>query len=649
MVFVLRQLQAAAHCNRTPLAAAFIDLKKAFDSPPRDAIWQCLEAIGCPGDLLAMIRAIHVDPVACVRGSEVILKILRGVRQGCVLGPALFGLVFEFVLRRSNLEDELGLLCRVSSGAPEGEGGSFKVAHGEFADDGAIVGDPERISAALSRIQAIGGRIGLDISVGKTEWLWLQPPNESVYTLDGDPTTVVLNGEPIKHVHSFRYLGSTISEVGGLSAELDFRTCAARKVLYSLAKLWANTKVSIRRKVRYVRTKVFSTLLYACETWATTFKDESKLEVFLNEIRLAVLCTKRYKDFVVLPNEELHRRCRLPSIRELLAKRRLSFYAQVIGDPSCRLASRMVFVEAVDGKVVSGRLRKTWCKLPVRDLQFLMSEDDLSAVVYKTLDQLLKIRSEEKGKTRCRNMLNALANQNKGSSTKALLVSDRAKPFPCQLCKARFAERKELYRHLRRDHKANSLDLVEATTSVDPVPQDGSTGCVDGLVWATVLTLPQQSDGPPWSCPADRCHMTYKRYGFLERHVTLKHTVEFVSGRTRSVPSPGEPVTSMESVVETIVSEVGPHLEGDEVSNGPPRPWTEGMDVCPYPMCRGGRGKAWSLKSWLNHGGKVHKWNFANDKPSRARKTKIAQSQTVEVPVGTAGVIRGRSGRTTVS
>ncbi len=726
MIFILRQLQASAHINRTPLAAAFIDLKKAFDSPPREAIWQCLRAIGCPKDLLAVICAMHDAPEASVRGSDVVFKILRGVRQGCVLGPALFGLLFEFILRLSGLEEELGLLCRISrrgegivEGAP-GNADTFRPCHGEFADDGAIVGEPEKISAALERLQKVGGAIGLDISVPKTEWLWLQPPNESSYKFANDTTRVMLNGEPIKHVESFKYLGSTISETGGLENEITARIGSARKVLLSLSKVWANPRISLHRKVRLVRTKVYSTLYYACETWATCQRDVARLEAFTNEIRLAILCLKRFRDGIVLPNEVLLQKCKLSPVRELLATRRISFYSQVVGNPSCELTRLMVFAEAVDGKCVSGRLRKIWSNLPARDVQYLTGASKIDESVTSILDSLVMLRSAQNGKAKCRERIGAMAKQNRGFNSKVRLVSVREKPEACHLCEGTFAEKKALYRHLRRDHDTTPAELAAEALSCKTstrvlrtgsrgdrqpshgqpvsqpsgqptdrsndrlvsqpdsqptgqpsglIPQDGVHGpsIGDPNAGEPLLELPRESDGPPFNCPAARCLMTYKRYGFLERHVKAKHVANFVSGRSGGVERTLErdvgastPVTvpiardpnehSVDRAMRRPLTSVkGPPPESP--GSGPlppPEAWVEGMSACPYRGCRAGLGKTWGRKSWLNHGGKFHQWNFATHKPSRVRRRKIAPPVVVRVasnsnPGGGVGGIRVNS------
>ena len=97
MIFVACQLVEKAREHNSLLFVLFVylDLKKAFDSVPRDALWQVLERFGIPPVLLAMIRSFHVDTRAAVtvkgRYSES-FAVRNGVWQGCTIVPVLFNL-----------------------------------------------------------------------------------------------------------------------------------------------------------------------------------------------------------------------------------------------------------------------------------------------------------------------------------------------------------------------------------------------------------------------------------------------------------------------------------------------------------------------------------------------------------------------------
>ena len=71
-----------------PLWVAYVDLKAAFDSVDRTALWQLL-----PHQIVALFKALYSDTVSCVRadGSESEwFPVFSGVRQGCVVAPDAF-------------------------------------------------------------------------------------------------------------------------------------------------------------------------------------------------------------------------------------------------------------------------------------------------------------------------------------------------------------------------------------------------------------------------------------------------------------------------------------------------------------------------------------------------------------------------------
>ena len=78
----------------------FVDLKKAYDSVPRLALWSVLEKCGVPPRMLGIIRSFHDGMVARVRvgdhrTDDIVVN--NGLRQGCVLAPTLFNIYFSAV------------------------------------------------------------------------------------------------------------------------------------------------------------------------------------------------------------------------------------------------------------------------------------------------------------------------------------------------------------------------------------------------------------------------------------------------------------------------------------------------------------------------------------------------------------------------
>ena len=71
MIFVARQLLEKSREHQSSLFTLFVDLKKAYDSVPRDALWQVLEKCGVPPKMLTIVKQLHEGMQAEVRiGSE---------------------------------------------------------------------------------------------------------------------------------------------------------------------------------------------------------------------------------------------------------------------------------------------------------------------------------------------------------------------------------------------------------------------------------------------------------------------------------------------------------------------------------------------------------------------------------------------------
>ena len=69
---------------------AFIDLKKAYDMVPHEALFAKLAWAGFDGTFLSFLRALYEDVRMNPRGTSVCVPALRGLRQGCPMSPSLF-------------------------------------------------------------------------------------------------------------------------------------------------------------------------------------------------------------------------------------------------------------------------------------------------------------------------------------------------------------------------------------------------------------------------------------------------------------------------------------------------------------------------------------------------------------------------------
>ena len=102
VILSLQLLSKIHHEFGRPLYAAFIDLKSVFDSIDRSALWKALRGIGIPTLILNLMKDLYGSTHSKVRLSQNTSSAFQtrsGVRQGCVLVPALFCLAIHWILK----------------------------------------------------------------------------------------------------------------------------------------------------------------------------------------------------------------------------------------------------------------------------------------------------------------------------------------------------------------------------------------------------------------------------------------------------------------------------------------------------------------------------------------------------------------------
>ena len=158
------------------------------------------------------VQSYYVDSRACVRvGNDVSewFPVNVGLRQGCVMSPWLFNvyIYMDGVVREVNVR-VLGKGLELLSA----NGGKFEINQLLFADDTGLVADSEeQLCRSVSEFGRVCERRMLRVNVGKSKVMRC-----SRYGI-GDRMHVILNGEPLKEVDCFKYLGSQVPGAASLS------------------------------------------------------------------------------------------------------------------------------------------------------------------------------------------------------------------------------------------------------------------------------------------------------------------------------------------------------------------------------------------------------------------------------------------------
>ena len=108
------------------LYVVFVDLTKAFDTVNRDALWHVLKKLGCPEKFVNVVKSLHDGMEARVldQGSfSATFSVSNGVKQGCVLAPTLFSIMFAMLTRDAFHEtDDAGIYLKYRT-----DGGIFNL------------------------------------------------------------------------------------------------------------------------------------------------------------------------------------------------------------------------------------------------------------------------------------------------------------------------------------------------------------------------------------------------------------------------------------------------------------------------------------------------------------------------------------------
>nr|VZI23587.1 unnamed protein product [Spirometra erinaceieuropaei] len=112
MTYVARQLQEKCQEMRTHPYFAFVGLKKTFDTVNHERLWKIMQKFGSPERLIQMVRQLHDGMMARVTDNGAAserVAATNGVKQGCVLAPTLFSLMFSAMLMDAYRDERPGI------------------------------------------------------------------------------------------------------------------------------------------------------------------------------------------------------------------------------------------------------------------------------------------------------------------------------------------------------------------------------------------------------------------------------------------------------------------------------------------------------------------------------------------------------------
>ena len=93
---------------------------------------------------------------------------------------------------------------------------------------------------------------------------------------------IVIGNLLFENVEKFRYLGVTVTNTNDIREEIKHRIKLEDACYYSLEKILSSCLLS--KKFKTYKTIILPTVLYSCETWSLTLREEHRLRVFENKV-----------------------------------------------------------------------------------------------------------------------------------------------------------------------------------------------------------------------------------------------------------------------------------------------------------------------------------------------------------------------------
>ncbi|XP_060718066.1 uncharacterized protein LOC132840435 [Tachysurus vachellii] len=364
-----RDGQRELHC-------VFVDLEKAYDRVPREELWYCMRKSGVAEKYVRVVQDMYERSrtvVRCAVGQTEEFTVEVGLHQGSALSPFLFAIVMDQLSEEVRQESPWTMM---------------------FADDIVICSESrEQVEENLERWRFALEKRGIKVSRSKTEYMCVNEREGSgTVRLQGEEvkkvqefkylgSTVQSNGESGKEVkkrvqagwsgwkkvQEFKYLGSTVQSNGESGKEVKKRVQAGWSGWIKVSGVLCDRKLSARIKGKVYRTVVRPAVLYGLETVSLKKRQESELEVAeLKMLRFSLGVTRLDR----IRNEYIRGTAHVGRLGDKVREARLRWFGHVQRRESEYIGRRMLDME-LPGRRQRGRPKRRYMDVINEDLKLV--------------------------------------------------------------------------------------------------------------------------------------------------------------------------------------------------------------------------------------------------------------------------------------
>jgi hypothetical protein len=104
---------------------------------------------------------------------------------------------------------------------------------------------------------------------------------------------VKIDNSSIERVEEFKYLETTSTDQNFIQEEIKSRLKSGNTCYHSVQNLLSSSLLSKNLKIKIYKTIILPVVLYGCEIWSLTLREERRLRVFKNRVLRRIFGPKK--------------------------------------------------------------------------------------------------------------------------------------------------------------------------------------------------------------------------------------------------------------------------------------------------------------------------------------------------------------------
>ena len=254
-ILTIRTVVEKYKLKKKKVYCVFVDLKKAFDSVPREALLFKIARTGITGKMFNVIQNMYQRSTCQLRMDGKLTEkfpVERGTEQGHTLSPELF---------KTYAIDASHMLNALQINAPEL--GDVVINHLLWADDLVLLAlDLESAQTLLNTFTSFCTTWGLDINIIKTNLVIFNKRS-----LKNNTELINLDGKQISTVESYCYLGLVLHMNGSVNPAVENLRSKSLRALFALRNYVNRESVSIYSLLKLFDFLIKPIITYGSPIW----------------------------------------------------------------------------------------------------------------------------------------------------------------------------------------------------------------------------------------------------------------------------------------------------------------------------------------------------------------------------------------------